>query len=263
MSTINNLGQFWWVKQYIEDMGYNVGHSLFSIGHFLWLLFIIISMICFIKFYKNASDKDRIFSKKILALIIFCLEYIKFLIVGFIFPNYISIYLPLHLCSVAGLCTMFEACFGNNKFIDQMWLFVFFPCGLMGLLSPSTSVPFFNFFLIHTYLFHGILVLYAIIKFGYDKVKPTYSGLLQSSLAVLGMGIPIYYLNKTFGTNYFIISDPSDFPLAQVFWNTIVPKFGEFGYAVSMFIFAFIIFNIIYLILIAVGYFNTRKKKKR
>lgn len=194
-----------------------------------------------------------------LAIIILVLEYVKFIVVGFLFPNYVNMYLPLHLCSFAGIAIIIEAIFGRNKTLDQMWLYVFLPASLLGVLSPSTSLPFLNFFSIHTYLFHGILVLFALIKICCDGIKVRYSGLVESNLILICMVIPIYYLNRLFGTNYFIISDASDFPLAQTIWNAVVPKLGEFGYILGMFVVAFCIFNIIYLILICVRYLKKKK----
>ncbi len=259
MGKVDNISKFWWLKQYIEAKGYNVGHSLFSIGHFLWLFFIVVGIVFFIKFYNSVNNKEKQECKRFLALAIFILEYVKTIIVGFIYPEYINMYLPLHLCSFAGMCIIFEACFGSRKIIDQMWLYVFLPASLLGILSPSVSVPFLNFFTFHTYLYHGILLLFSMIKICSDKVQASYSGLLKSSLVVLIIGIPVYFLNGLFGTNYFIISDASDFPAAQIFWNAVVPKFGEFGYALGMYIFAFFIFNLIYLIIITVEHLKKKK----
>ena len=42
MSTIKKIAMFWWLKQYIIDKGYNVGHELFSLGHNIWLIVIAI-----------------------------------------------------------------------------------------------------------------------------------------------------------------------------------------------------------------------------
>ena len=33
MSTIENIPQFWWLKHYIRDNSYDVGHPLFSLIH--------------------------------------------------------------------------------------------------------------------------------------------------------------------------------------------------------------------------------------
>ena len=100
--------------------------------------------------------------------------------------------------------------------------------------------------------------MYAFIKIISEKVQPSYYGLLKATFITMCIGIPIYFINKGFGTNFFIISEPSDFPIARVFWDFLTPRFGEFGYAIGVFLFSFLIFNLIYFILV----FIKKYKKK-
>ncbi len=112
---MEQISKFWWIKQYIEEKGYDVGHSLLSFGHIMWLICITLGIIVFIKSYNKADDDEKILLKKYLAVIIFILEYVKIIIVSFIFPNYAKMYVPLHLCSFARLAFILEGGFGKKK----------------------------------------------------------------------------------------------------------------------------------------------------
>ena len=248
MSTVKNVNSFWWIKPYIFEKKYNVGHSIFSFGHILWLIAIAVLAIVMAKKYKRLDENKRLNIKKIFAILIFILEFGKIAVIGFLYPMYMNQYIPLHLCSVAGMCIIFDALYPNKEFINSWWMFVFLPCGLLALLSPSTTYPWFNFFCIHEFAYHGVLVIYAAMKISSSESKVTYKGLWQSILLPLLMIPLIYYIDITFKQGYMFLTDPSDFPLTNFIWNSLVPKFGNIGYIFGLIIIGLFIFHIVYLV---------------
>lgn len=258
MSTIKNIPQFWWLKHYIIEKGYDVGHPLFSLGHIIWLAIIILLCILVAKRYKKNTKSKQDLYRKICAMIVFALEYVKIVLISFIFPYYIDSYVPLQLCTFSGIFIIVDALWPNNKIINLLWLYVFLPCGVLGVVSPSTTYPFLNFFSIHEFLFHGLIVIYGVFKITIGESKATYKGVWVSALFTLLLMIPIYYINITFDKNYMLLSNPSDFPLTKLVWDISTPILGNYGYIASLLCLGLILFHVIYF----VGKGIQRKKEK-
>ena len=257
MSTIENISQFWWLKHYIRDNNYNVGHPLFSLGHIIWLTIIILACIFVAKKSRKTTKNKQDLFRKICAIMVFTLEYVKIIIISFLFPNYIGSYLPLQLCTFSGIFIIVDALWPNNKIVNMLWLYIFLPCGVLGIVSPSTTYPFLNFFSIHEFLFHGLLVVYGVFKIAINESRVIYKGVWISALFILLLMIPIYYINITFNKSYMLLTNPSDFPLARLLWDISTPIFGNYGYIALLLCIGLLLFHIIYLI----GKCVQRKKK--
>lgn len=258
MSTIKNIPQFWWLKHYIMDKGYDVGHSLFSLGHIILLTIIILICILVAKRYKKAPNNKKNLYRKICAMIVLTLEYVKIVLISLLFPHYIGFYIPLHLCTFSGAFIIIDALWPNNKIVNTLWLYVFLPGSILGVVSPSTTYPWINFFSIHEFLFHGLLVVYGIFKIAIGESKATYKGVWISALFTLLLMIPIYYIDITFDKGYMLLTNPSDFPLTKLFWNISTPIFGNMGYIALLLCLGLLLFHIIYFVVKVVQ----RKNKK-
>ena len=258
MSTIENIPQFLWLKHYIMDKGYNVGHPLFSLGHIIWLVVIILICILVAKRYTKTTKNKQDLYRKICAITVFALEYVKIVLISFIFPHYIDSYVPLHLCTFSGIFIIVDALWPNNKIVNMLWLYVFLPGGVLGVVSPSTTYPWLNFFSIHEFLFHGLIVVYGVFKIAIGESRATYKGVWVSALFILLLMIPIYYIDITFDKSYMLLTNPSDFPLTKLLWNISTPILGNKGYIALLLCLELILFHIIYF----VGKVFQRKNKK-
>ncbi|MBQ7667997.1 MAG: YwaF family protein [Clostridia bacterium] len=258
MSTIKDIPQFLWLKHYIMDKGYNVGHPLFSLGHIIWLAIIILICILVAKRYSKTTKNKQDLYRKICAITIFALEYVKIVLISFLFPHYIDSYVPLHLCTFSGIFIIVDALWPNNKIVNMLWLYVFLPGGVLGIVSPSTTYPWLNFFSIHEFLFHGLIVVYGVFKIAIGESKATYKGVWVSTLFILLLIIPIYYIDITFDKGYMLLTTPSDFPLTKLLWNISTPIFGNKGYIALLLCLELILFHIIYF----VGKVFQRKNKE-
>ena len=263
MKIINNVPKFWWVKQYIIDKGYDVGHDLFSIGHLIWIAIIISICIIVSKHYKKASKEEITRFRKICALLFFFLEYTKIVAVLLIYPQYGYIYPPLHLCSFAGIFILIDALFPNKKIINSLWLYVFLLSGILGVISPSPNYPWINFFGIHEFLFHGLLVVYSIFKIAIGESKPRYIGIWVSTLFVAILMVPIYYIDVIFDKGFMFLTTPADFPLTNLIWNLTTPIFGIMGYISTLLLLGVITFHIIHLIAVLIEKIKKIQKKEK
>ena len=264
MSTIKNIPMFWWLKPYIIDKGYNVGHGLFSVGHIIWLFIIAIVSFLLAKYYKNANENKRQNVRRICATLIFLLEYIKLVMVQLMYPAYIDQYTPIHLCSFIGIFIIFDAIYPNNKIFKYWWLYLCLICGLLGVISPSTTYPYFNFFCIHEFMFHGTLVIYSVCKIASGESPVSYKGMWLSSIFPILLIIPIYWVDTTFNKGYMFLTTPADFPFTQFLWDVFTPIFGKAGYIASLILIGVIVFHLIHFIaLLLTKKKRTNKKRKR
>ena len=240
--------KFWLMRQYMVDNNINdLGHSLLSIEQLIWIIVIVSFIIWITRLYLKSNSKKKSQIKKIFASLIIFLEVIKVIVTGFLYPQYINEYLPLHLCSFAGFCIIFEALFEQKRIINQWWIYIFLFAGILGVVSPSNSYPWFNYYLLHAYIYHTLITAYAIIKIASREAVPTYKGIWQSALLIALLLEPINIINKTFHTNYFLITNPGDFALCNLIWKYSSP-YGEQFYLIAMCFLGFILFHIIYFV---------------
>ena len=245
--TNTQINPFWYCSHYIEDYTSAINRKYFSIQNLL-ILFLILSFIFFVtKKYKKANKEKKLMMKKWFAVSILFLEVLKLCVTGFLYPQYIKYYLPLHLCSFAGGFIVLEAIFKNNKIINQWWIYIFLFAGILGVVSPDSSYPWFNYYLFHAFVFHTLITTYAIIKIASHESVPTYKGIWLSTLFIAVTLIPIYFINKAFGTNYYLINDPQGFPVTNMIYSFSAP-FGQWAYLFAMCLLGFILFHIIYFV---------------
>ena len=140
----------------------------------------------------------------------------------------------------------------------MLWLYVFLPGGVLGIVSPSTTYPWLNFFSIHEFLFHGLIVVYGVFKIAIGESRATYKGVWVSTLFTILLMIPIYCIDITFDKGYMLLTNPGDFPLTKLFWDISTPIFGNIGYIALLLCLGLLLFHIIYF----VGKGVQRRKKK-
>jgi uncharacterized membrane protein YwaF len=80
------------------------------------------------------------------------------------------------------------------------------PATLMALVFPSwTKLPFLNFMHLHSFTVHILLAVYPImITFGGD-VKPRAKDIPKCLALLIGMAIPVYFLNLVLDTNFMFL----------------------------------------------------------
>ena len=62
--------------------------------------------------------------------------------------------------------------------MGQMFAFAFFPGALAALLFCNwTCYPFWNFMNIHSFVFHGWIVCYFVMRYRGGEIRPHYRGL--------------------------------------------------------------------------------------
>lgn len=225
---------FWTHKDYFEKADKGHGFSLFSIGHLAWLVGIAIGIAILAIVYRRLNQRQRDNMRKAMAVGLILLEALKICVMGLTHVDTAD-YLPLHLCSAAGLFIVIDALWPNTRLIPQLFLFAFTAGAMMALIcSSATSYPFWNFYSIHIFFFHGYILAYPIMRLTAGEFKPSYSGVWISIAAMVVIGLPIYAIDGVFDVNYMFLGRPSDISLLISIWDITAPIGGRFLYAVTI-----------------------------
>ena len=158
-------------------------------------------------------------------------------------------FIPLHLCSVAGLAVLMYALWPRQNWLGQLLAYAFVPAAFMAVVFPSTTMyPWLNFYCIHTFVFHGLILAFFAWLFMSGEVVPDYRGLWLGFLFMVLFGIPIYFLDSAFQVNYMYLGNCTDVSILAKLWDRIVPHYGRPGFAVALGVIMLIDLHVFYAI---------------
>ena len=251
---------FWLYTEKALEENYDVGFELYSKGHLLWLLALAIGALIIIPVYLRGSHKKQEKMRKFFAAFLLVTEIIKDIIVVVIGAP-ITAYLPLHLCGYAIFFLLIDAYFPKQKITGQLVAYAFGPGALAALLFCSwTMLPlFWNFMTIHSFIFHGVIVTYLIMRLANGEIRPDYKGLWISVLTMAALAAPAYLVDMKTGYNYMFIYEVQRNSPLEIAWEIFGTRFGKPGYMVGAVILVTVIFHALYLIYGILG-FRRRKK---
>ena len=184
-----------------------VGFSTFGRTHLIWLSVIAIVCILAIFIYNKLNSQKRKIMRIIIGIIIILYEIIKD-IVAVIIGDFGIGHLPLHLCGINILLIGFDL-LKHTKTVRNFIYYFCIPGALLALIFPNwTVLPCMNFFHIHSFLIHGLLVLYPLLLVCGKEIKPEIKMMPKCILLLVCMAIPIYFVNLAFDTNFMFLMDP-------------------------------------------------------
>lgn len=213
-------------KYYIEQEGLDIGFELYSLPHLIWLAMMVVLIILITRTYCHGDTASRDRMRKYIAIAMVIMELVKDLIVavtGWWNPGY----LPFHLCGLAIFGVLADAFWRKQKLSGQLILFAFMPGALSALLFANwTMYPFYVYLSIHSFVYHTLIVAYAVMIFASREVKPSYGGLWKSLTVAVIATIPVYFINLLFAEHnpnfMFLMEASPGSPLVPV-WNLAGP----------------------------------------
>lgn len=243
-----NFEYFFMHEDTIEELDLDIGFNLYGIGHIVWLIAITLTIVIFSGYYKKLIPDKKEKTKKFFAVAILLSEVYKDAVILIIGAPIVD-YLPLHLCSLAMLGMLIDAFGKYRRITGQMFAFAFVPGAVAALLFCNwTCYPFFHFMNIHSFLFHGWIVLYFVMQYRSREIRLFYKGVWQVCGAMMVCAVPIYIFNSFAGTNYMFLNEASEGSPLIMLWKIFGTRFGQAGYLVAYAIFAVIILHMMYLL---------------
>ena len=117
-------------------------------------------------------------------------------------------YLPFHLCGINILLILFDTV-KQTKTVRCFLYYFAIPGAALALLFPNwTKMPLWNFFHIHSFTIHILLVLYPLLLVTTGQVSTDLRSALKGVALLIAMAIPVYGLNLLWDTNFMFLMEP-------------------------------------------------------
>ena len=246
----------------IEEQGLDIGFDLYCPGHLLWIAAIAVAAVFITMYYIKQTKERKAGIRKIFAIAILCSEILKDSILIAIGAP-MKGYLPLHLCGLAIFAMLWDA-FGKNRRISgQMLAYAFMPGAISALLFCNwTEYPFFNFMCIHSFVFHGWIVIYVVMLYAAGEIRADYKGLWTTVGILTVCAVPIYILNILIDENYLFLNEASEGSPLVFLWDVFGTRFGASGYIASFAVLLLTVFHVLYLIYRCINKIKEKIKKE-
>lgn len=190
-----------------DNLPEGVGFQTFDLTHLIWLLAGLLFWVSACIFFRKLSENKQKLVLKVLGIYIFFQEMLK---------NFILIllgefgwgYLPFHLCGINILLIAFDV-FKQTKVVRSFLYYFAIPGAALALLFPNwTETPVWNFFHLHSFTIHILLVLYPLLLVSTGQVATDLKSAFRGVLLLVAMAIPVYGLNLLWDTNFMFLMHP-------------------------------------------------------
>ena len=190
-----------------ENMPDGLGFQTFDLTHILWLLLGAAACVAACILYRRLSDRQRRLVCVVLGSYIFFQEMLKNLVL-ILQGEFSWGYLPFHLCGINILLIAFDV-FKQTKTVRSFLYYFAIPGAALALLFPNwTKMPVWNFFHIHSFTIHFLLVLYPLLLVTTGQVETDLRSALKGVALLVAMAIPVYFLNLLWDTNFMFLMKP-------------------------------------------------------
>ena len=197
---------YFWIIQ--EKVPAGLGFSLFHLPHLLWMggiLLAVLAVSISCRKWKETTVRRLLC---ILSWSMIVLELGKDLILG-VTHQFRPTYLPLDLCGIS-IWIEFAAVRKPHPLLLELVYSLSLPGACLALLFPNWfSLPLWNFYSLHSFLLHGVLVMIPAVLLARHVLRPNWKRLPFCFGCLAAMSIPIAMVNRRFGTNFFFLSRSS------------------------------------------------------
>ena len=189
-----------------------MGYPLFGTAHLLSVAVTLLLVAVAIAVFKRMGEKSRRLTLKFLPVFMVFLEIFKDLFLASVHRFGIG-YLPLHVCSIGIFVFLLREYLSwkrAKEIFGEIAFVLIMPAALAALVFADWTIyyPVWNFINLHSYLWHGILVLYPVLLMVQGEISPTIRHMHWSVLFLILVVPPIYLFDKHFGCNYFFVNWP-------------------------------------------------------
>ena len=190
-----------------DNIPKGMGFETFDLTHILWLLAGLILCVTACIFFRKLSDGRQKLVLKALGAYIFFQEMLKNLVV-YLLGEFSWGWLPFHLCGINILLIAFDA-IKPTKVVRSFLYYFAIPGAALALLFPNwTETPVWNFFHLHSFTIHILLVLYPLLLVTTGQVDTSLKAALKGVGLLVAMAIPVYGLNLLWDTNFMFLMKP-------------------------------------------------------
>ena len=190
-----------------ENIPEGLGFKTFGLTHLIWLAAGVLVCIAACTFYRKLSEKKRKTVLTVLGAYIFLQEMIKNLVL-ILQGEFGWGHLPFHLCGINILLIAFDIV-KQTKVVRSFLYYFAIPGAVLALLFPNwTTMPVWNFFHIHSFTIHILLVLYPLLLVTTGQADTSLKAAFRGIGLLVAMAIPVYGLNLLWDTNFMFLMKP-------------------------------------------------------
>ena len=190
-----------------ERIPEGLGFQAYDLTHCLWLLFGFALWIGGCIFYRRRSRQTQKTVLKVLGIYILLQELVKNLVL-ILQGEFSWGYLPFHLCGINILLIAFDT-IKQAKTVRSFLYYFSIPGAALALLFPNwTETPVWNFFHLHSFTIHILLVMYPLLLVTTGQVATDLKSACKGIALLVVMAIPVYGLNLLWGTNFMFLMKP-------------------------------------------------------
>jgi hypothetical integral membrane protein (TIGR02206 family) len=223
--------------------------TFFSMPHILTLILFFLTIFLFVYYWKKLKSYKNLIRWTLFTILIVC--EVSFHLWLVLTNQWEVADLPLQLCSLSTFLSLFLFLKPNQKVFNLLYFIGLLPA-ILSMVTPDIVYQFPHFRFLKYFLHHSAIplaVLYFILFEGYRVPK---NAVTTSYLTLNVIAVPIFFLNRLLGTNFFFLASPSE-------TETLLSFFGSgIMYYISLEIAAIIVFIVTY---IPMGILLKREKK--
>lgn len=190
-----------------ERIPEGVGFQTFDLTHITWLLAGFLVCIAACIFFRKLPATRQKTVLKVLGIYIFLQEMAKNVVL-ILLGDFGWGYLPFHLCGINILLITFDT-IKQTKIVRSFLYYFAIPGAALALLFPNwTEMPVWNFFHIHSFTIHWLLVLYPLLLVTTGQIATDLKAALKGVGLLIALAIPVYGLNLMWDTNFMFLMHP-------------------------------------------------------
>ena len=158
--------EYFWRQQ--DDIPQGLGYPLFGTTHFISVILTLAGVFLLVRIFSKLENERQGRWLKAITLIMLSMELFKD---GFLLSvNRFGLgYLPLHICSIGifiFLLNEFLPWRKAGEILGEIAFIVIMPASFAALLFADWTIyyPVWNFMNLYSYIWHGLLILYPVLK---------------------------------------------------------------------------------------------------
>ncbi len=234
---------YFWTHKDVMPEGH--GYGQFTWKHFLWLAITAALIIAVVLCYVRADLTERTVILRTIGAVLIIIDIVKLILIYYSDAS-LAENLPLELCSFGAYFIVLDSLWPGNTFFPLMLLTLFMPAAIMAIFFPTTTpLPAFNFYTIHQFIYHGLIIAYVTARFVCREIPLSYPGVWLSILKVITLAAVIYVIDTVFDKNFMFLRDTYGNPLLKVIWKATG---GGFPYTIGLVCFCIFMIHVFYLL---------------
>lgn len=226
---------FWANRDAVEaiEPGYRAFHH-FDGTHIALLALAAVIIFCAVLIFKRLSTAGRNRFFAVLTVLLLLDEIAKYAIaIGT--DDWYWGYLPLHLCSINIFVCLAYTLTKKDIFAEILYCLGLPGAGIALLVPTWNDLPILNGMHLHSASVHIMLVMYPVLILA-NGFRPSYRRLPKILCMLAAVAVPIYFVNKWLGTNFFFLARTDGNPVLEMLAAVLGEKYFFLGLPVLLII---------------------------